>query len=773
MKMLRTLLALAGLLVSASAGYAAFSVIQTYLPPTVSQITCTMATGSASVGGPCTTPPPLGVCNGDMLTVTRTVTMVTTPSPANKNLNVSVNTFTSGDVGKTILVPGAAGGGGTLEAIITAFVDAQNVTLSVAANTALSGVSTSLQYGNDDASVFAQFNVWALANQGSSQVVQTLPTSGSCWFGTQTGGGGGAIKWVAGIKDLVVEGNGTTLDGLTTPWYAGDATANTGSSICHKGLAEATGCTARIQTVSAGSSTIQLTSASLAAGYISRFSATPGATGNSILIAGLNPQATVNPNSAGYPPNPTVFEWRQITAINGGTGVITLSTPLTYSYLSTWPNYSSGNAGESDAGGPGTIYAMGANWNTRVEYKNLTMKQNGQINGSGRFVTYRNVSFNGSVTAGPTNNCGAIPSQNETFAAYNTDWAYCTIETDKITSNFILDTATANRIDFQSSSIINFTMSNSTVAGSMIGTAQNNTITDTSFGTFRPGSNAYGNSLKTVCIRCNVTTFDGTGGITQNSPTDYSMSGGVISFLNSTADGAGPTNRIFAPLPGNVFYITGGSFAGSIGLFNSQTITQDPTNTFVQTNEAGGFPTFSGYANVLQTHPAPQWTCDACTGDAAFVATNIQLGATALKPLAEFSKRTYSPSAQGSPGRLLARGKIVSLTVDVTVAGTAAGALTLRPTAQSVQDTVVQSSWTSFNWLPEINLKQTGTRVITPSGVTCNGVSAPTGCSGDSLGTALPAAVWIKESLDPFMVGTPTGNPTFSIEIKTDQGVVP
>lgn len=775
--MRKFILAAAALLSLTSAACAAFAIFQTYSVLAVPQITCDMGTGIASVGGPCASPP--ATCNGDVQSATRTVTMVASPAPANKNLNVSVNTFSSGDVGKTIRVPGAAGGAGTLVTTISAFVDAQNVTLALPAVTAVSGVSTDLIYGMDDSPAFAQFNVWALANQGSNnQVVQAFAASGNCWFGTQQGGG--AIKWVAGIKNLVVEGYGTTLNGLTIGWYAGDATANTGSSICHKGIAESTGCTARIDTVSAGSSQVVLTSTSFGAGYLSRFSATPEATGNWILIAQLNPQAITNPNGSGYPPNPVSFEWRQISSIDGGTGTITLTTPLTNSYLSTWPNYSSGNAGESDAGGPATIYAMGANWNTRVEYKNLTMQTVGQLNGSGRFVTYRNVSFDGSVPQGPTNNCGAIPSQNEIFAAYNTDWTYCTIETDKITTNMVLDTINANRVDFQSSSIINLTMTGSTIPNSMFGTAQNNIITDTSIGTFRPGSNSYGNTNKVVCTRCDVTTFEGTGGIIQNnSPTLYSMSGGVISFLNADVTGAGPPSRIFAPIPGNVFYNVGGSFAGTIGLFNAQTLMQDATNTYVQTNEAGGFPTFSGFAGVLRTHPAPQFTCDDCAGDATFVAMNTQLGAIPLAPLGEFSSRSYTPTVQtNNIGTLIARGRIVSLTIDVTTASTSSGSPVLQPTGQAHNETVKQSDWTAYDWIPIINLKQAGTRVITPSGTTCNGV--PGACAGDTCSLpasgcySLPEAVWIKENLQPGVFGTFNGtNPQFTITIQTDQGVVP
>jgi hypothetical protein len=81
--------------------------------------------------------------------------------------------------------------------------------------------------------------------------------------------------------------------------------------------------------------------------------------------------------------------------------------------------------------------------------------------------------------------------------------------------------------------------------------------------------------------------------------------------------------------------------------------------------------------------------------------------------------------------------------------------------------------------VPSINLKQAGTRIITPSGVTCNG--SPGACAGDTCIQpasgcyALPEAVWIKDPLGPGVFGTFSGgvNPLFTITVQTDQGGVP
>lgn len=85
----------------------------------------------------------------------------------------------------------------------------------------------------------------------------------------------------------------------------------------------------------------------------------------------------------------------------------------------------------------------------------------------------------------------------------------------------------------------------------------------------------------------------------------------------------------------------------------------------------------------------------------------------------------------------------------------------LNPTAK-------QSDWTNFDWFYSINLKQAGTRVVTPSGVTCNG--SPGGCAGDT-GLVVPEAIWIWNGIGGFIDGAFSGgvNPQFTITIRTDQ----
>lgn len=606
----------------------------------------------------------------------------------------------------------------------------------------------------DTAPNFKTFNTWALANQGTKQVVLTIPNGSTCLFNSsQSYANGISNAWASGINNLIVEGTGATITSV-----GGQGFTLGGKGVCQKGLTDAAGCSARINSVSPGATTVTLTSASFAAGYISRFTVNKW-----IMLGGLDIQGLWNA-PYGFPPNNQFFEWRQITAVNTGTGVITLDRPVTNSYLSTWPNYNGGNNVEADQGGPATIWTVDDTWNAVHEYRGLTMSQSGQINGNLRNLTLRGVTFTG--TGG-----GNIPSQNESWAAVNTNYGSNSMEVDKLIGTMTMDNVTIAGIQFQSSSVDQFFLKNSTVT-TMSGSPKKSDITDVSIGSLKLGAVAYGVSDGYFnCLRCAVTTFDYQGGgIFQNdNPAVTSMASGVISFANTAETGAQPPGRIYVPNT-NVSFAAPGYL--STGIFRVTGITQDPTNVYVQTNQAGGFPTI-GSPIQYRTQPIPAFTCDACTGDPILVAMGVQAGATPGAPLNTYSFRSYAPtSAQGLLGTLSAQGKIVSLTIDVTQAYTGSGAATLQVGGQfNNLVTVNQATWTNFTFAPQINLKQAGTRVITPSGVTCNGVSAPTGCSGDSLGTALPNAVWIQTNLTPYMGSTLSGgvNPLFTMTIRTDQ----
>jgi hypothetical protein len=689
-------------------------------------------------------------CNGDVVTATLAATI----AKGTRVLTASTNAFSIGDVGKVIVVPGAGANGGRLFANVRSFIDAQHVMLSRNAETTLSSVSTAVTLGTDDAPAFMAFNNWARANQGKGRVVLTVPNGAKCWFGSSVRSHIHlANAWASGISDLVVEGSGATISSV-----GGAAFSLGGLGVCQAGIASAKGCSARIETASKGATQITLTASSSAAGHASRFPP-----GKWLMVGGVDTQGLWKA-PYGYPPNQVFFEWRKVVAVDVVSGILTLDRPLRNTYLSTWPNFNQGNNFEADNGGPATIWALDDTWNTTVEYRGLTINQDGQTYAGGRSVTYRGVTFGGGH--------GGIPTQNETWSAINSSFTNVNMEVDKLIGTMTMEGVTIKQIVFQSSSTDFFVMKNSTVTSRLDGGGKRTEITDSKLNNFGPGIWAYGGTDGvTVCTRCNIASFNFNFGIYQNdNPSPYSMSGGVISFPNTAAKGSGPAQRWAVPGT-HVFWTVPGYL--TIGLFQVRDLTQDATTTYIQTNEAGEFPTL-GAPIGFRTHPSVRFTCDACAGDPALVATNIQSGATPLAPLATYSRRSYAPTGPSKNlGDLVVKGKLVSLTINVTQAYTGSDPAILNPTGEFQNIAVKQSDWTKYNWWPTINLKVAGERIITPSGVTCNG--APGGCSGD-LNMNVPEAIWIQSGIGPSLPSKLSGGgvlPKFTITAKTNQGVGP
>lgn len=340
-----------------------------------------------------------------------------------------------------------------------------------------------------------------------------------------------------------------------------------GEGLKQIGIAQATGQSARIETVSAGSTTVTLTAASFAAGYISRFSV-----GNYMMIGGLNIQDLWQ-SPSGFPNNLHWFEFAFITNINTGTGAITFTSlntgaGLQYSYKSTWPLPNSGSAFQIDAGGPATIYALDSTWNPVQAISGLTLKSQGQLNNNVRTISYDD------IVAGSGGQQGPIPSQNQTWTVNDADYTGITIENDKLIQTMILENVTVSLLKYQSSSIDNLIANNLTVTNSITGTPKNATIDNSNITSFAIGAYAYGSSDFVTC-RSSIVGAVLAQGINQGliSASHYTMSNGIISFPFSAQTGSQPSGRIF--VPGHCCFWSGTSLE-TIGSFKVLDITQDP-----------------------------------------------------------------------------------------------------------------------------------------------------------------------------------------------------
>jgi hypothetical protein len=577
----------------------------------------------------------------------------------------------------------------------------------------------------DAAPAFAAFNTWARTQTLPVQL--TIPSGSVCSFRTDA-----ARWWAKGIKNLLVLGYGASIRNDGGGFQLGTA-----------GVVHDSAHSARLATVNAGASSVSLLTASKSSLF---------AVGNYALIAGFDMMGY------GYPINPHFFEYVQITEVDTANGVVTFSQPLKNGYKSTWPLYFAGNNLEADQGGPATLYSLDPSWDTTLEYRGLTIvNDNYQTYANGKSITYRDMTFTG--------NACAVPTQNLLWQAINTNMSGCSMEADKLVETMVLSGVTIGSIAFQSSSIDLLNMSNTKVTRWMNGTPKKAVISDSSIASFGLGTYAYGRTDEIVCNNCILPAIFPMG-IIVKGPNDvgvntvYTMQNGVIVIPNSQGPAAWA-------VPGTNLMWSGPYESETA--FQVVDVSQDETNTYVKTSLSGGFPqvpAYQGTALYIRVHPAPKFTCNSCTGSKdALDLSQARAGA----PVYSYSKRTYNGSLVGNARPAKVWGKLVSMNLDVATPYTGnASSATLNVTGQFIYPTI-QASGAIYQYVPVIDLKSPGVRVLKPSSVAGQ-------ASGDS-NLSVPEAVWFSGDTYPYMntdlsSEPPAMWPTITVEITTDQGVL-
>jgi hypothetical protein len=575
----------------------------------------------------------------------------------------------------------------------------------------------------NDAPAFMRFNSWARSQ--TLPITLTIPPGSTCNFASTP------ATFAAGVRNLVVSGYGSKFVTTLNSFFLGGF-----------GVVENNRTSALVANVAAGASSVTL----LTPSQSSRF-----AVGRYVLLTGGDLQGY------GYPPNPWVFEYALVSAIDRGAGVITLSAPLQYSYNSTWPSYQPGSTITASLGGPATLYALNPSWDTVLEYRGLVISGGVQTYTNGRSVKFTDVTFDGCKSAG-----GLSPTQNLGITLTNVTML-CQMEVDKLVSNFNIEGGTFDQLLFQSSSGGTlFTMNTATVT-TLNGTPQKAVIANSSIRTFIAGNLNFGRTTEISCTACSIGSFTNPPGGTRdtNVDTKYTISGGIITVPNShgPAAWAVPGNNVF-------FARYSGDLWTEDTPFRVVNVTQDSNNTYISTSLSGGFPSLPKDPNTglsVFVHPAPKFTCTSCIGGAdALDLSQAPPGA----PIFSYSKRTYNGSGQISPAVTI-WGNLVKVTINVTKAYTGSKSrLILRPFGDSGAAVISGAISTRYN--PEINLKIAGQRDIYPSSVT--GAQ-----SGDSI--SIPGTIWVENMVFAWLSADLSGEPssvwpTFTIVITTDQRVV-
>jgi hypothetical protein len=284
-------------------------------------------------------------------------------------------------------------------------------------------------YGGDDTGVTPSSALWtdfrsdALGEDATLLFPDNGP--GHNTYLLDSVGGGLNISWSKGTNSLVVNATGATLTGDVILGAVG---------FLDRGIDQPDGVSARIMSVNAGATQVQLTAASAA--YISR-----ATVGNWMCVNGFDVQG-IFLSAYGVPPNAHFFDYVQITAV--GTDTIDFTPPLQYSYSDQWPCFNKGDAFGPDNGGPASVFFMDSGWNGPVTVNGGTFNSSNQIGCGGRDFT---------INGGDADSNSLLMSTNKSYRAINhTTSSGASTEYDKLNDYVYIEGGSYGSWHCQSSS---------------------------------------------------------------------------------------------------------------------------------------------------------------------------------------------------------------------------------------------------------------------------------------------------------------------------------
>lgn len=453
----------------------------------------------------------------------------------------------------------------------------------------------------------------------------------------------------------------------------------------------------------------------------------------------------------GSPPNPGFYEYHKITAINTGSGLISISGALDNQYLSTWPLYSGGSGSSLDLGGPATIYAMPAKWDIDVTFNGVTIDQIVAPAGA-TFFKGRKAMFNGGGTVGISQ---ISPTVNQSIIFNNFEQPDVdVIEVDKMVEELVYDGVTLNQIQFQSVAGTDTTVTDSAIT-TYNGTPKNLTIAGGTTDSLQVGVIGQGRTDSLSVSGCVVSAISVNPVSEQDVMAKFTISNGVISSQDSL------NGAIRWAMPGT-YMIFAGQYTFEGSPFRITDVTQDGGFTRIHTTLQGGWPTLplrSG-ALDLRVHPCPNASFVSCVGSA----DAIDLSGIMSGPLWDHSNRTYTKATPQVTVPVW--GSLVRITINVVTpyAGAQSPTFSFDPTL-GLGMFVINSSGSDVRWNPTVNPKISGVRNLFPT--THNGAQ-----SGDSLPDP-GAGTWLlnNQIVPGFSTNMSDGDATVTIEIVTNQGI--
>jgi hypothetical protein len=714
---------------------------------------------------------------GDAQKTTTNVTVVS----GSPTLTVGSSIFAPGDVGKAITIWNAlfvVGGLASFQTTIAGYTSATQVTMGNNSTANITASSSFISWGTDNTLAFtgpSGFRAWAQTQTNPADPPVLEIPDGVFGYKSSSAAGGGLHHNV--INDMTIRGTSGNPANCKLMQFAPNEMrfGNDVPTVANRGLQNAGGNSARLQTAAAGASTVTLVDPagtdSGGATYGSRI-----VVGRACLIASYDHQGLYE-SFFGYPPNSFFTEWNKITAYDTGTGVVTLETPLVQAHKSTYPRWGllSTTSG-ADQGGPATIWVAPDGYNQRITIENLTFdcEQNQSS------VLTRHVTLNNCLMEGP----GVYPTQCDTFTA--TDCVFeDTLEVDKLVNIVTWNNCTHTKIQQQSASPNKMYYNGGSIRFMETGRYVEATGVDfTGPATLHVGASAYGRTDRVIINNCtNIAVIERGGSDTTdlriaNSPVNasawYTFVGGVMRFAKADSDGSSGTghggqqnaSRLFAPGAWVSFDNGGDRYLDQV-----VDVYEDGTYCYIQWANTTDWP-FTPVVK-LKTHPCPDFTMRNCTGTAG----NLEdfNNAPDRAPMYSYSRRTRTAGASGTTAEgggsfPFVFGALQYIKETVTVPYVAVGSLTHR-FSQFTNWPVLKSDYSSLNiGGTTVNMKTAGVRTIAPNSA---GTGAVSGDSLDDLSTS--GTLWMYRAQNNgsvFSANVTNGEtPTVITEISTDQGI--
>ena len=703
-----------------------------------------------------------------------------TVASGDPTLTVGTAIFVSGDAGKMISI---WNGNNFLNTTILSFTSSTSVELSNNFTWNATGSSSDVLWGTDNTDAFTGASGWRAYAQTQTDPgdIPILEIPDGSFAYRSSAAIGGALH-VGVLNSAKITGvSGVAANCKLMQFSNGEMRFGTDPAIVpNRGLSAFSsgtrGNSVRLQTTAAGSSTTTLANpAGTDAGgatYGNRI-----VVGRVCLIAAFDMQCT-DEGEFGYPPNGFFFEYNRITAYDTGTGVVTLETPTTQQYKSTYPRWSKESTiFAADQGGPATMWVCPDGYNNTITLENIMIDcPHNQCATHMRYVVLNNLDMNGGPGLYPTQ-CDIMEINDSVYSAG--------IEVDKMTNQVTWNNCTLNTLNQQSASPNRMIVNGGSIIN--LGTAkytEANNVAFTSTAKVVLGCSAYGRSDRLVMNDCTgIATFQRGGALTDdlggtpvsaNASDFYTFDSGVIKFLRTENDSAGGTGqqnltRCFVP--------------GTWVLFDDKYMDQvsdvyeDGTYCYVQFANTTDWP-FTPVVN-LQVHPMPDITIRNCTGTAYELEDYNQ--APARMPFYGYSKRTYvagatAATAPPAAARPVLIGKPTSIKLTVTSLFTGGSALTFNQ-MQFTNGRYLKTSDYSLlsNFGNTINMK-TG---LNQTRLVANQAAGSNAQTGDTLFdfSALGGDAWFYVnalSSPVFSANVTNGDtPTVIVEWIMDQGIPP